>query len=290
MAANQLRAMYSRIGFTNGANDNIVDVQGIDSLRELEYLLDEDCVNLCKTIRRPGGHLPNPAFVVGGPEPPTIAYTGIMVSQRAETNMQLASYAVRHHNRISRTTNIGAMNPTSIRRLRELKIKEEARVSEAPPPPTIDTKDWPKTMDSLRDYFTSVLGETKAPLAYVIREDEAVPPEADDLATNYDTPENEMIARMPHKDALDANLPTYIHDRSKVWQTISEVTRDDKCWTYVKPFQRTRDGRGAFLALHTHYLAPITSITWRVWPKPSSPKPSTMERRRGTILSPISVL
>ena len=35
MAANQLRAMYARIGFTNGANDNIVDVQGIDSTREL---------------------------------------------------------------------------------------------------------------------------------------------------------------------------------------------------------------------------------------------------------------
>jgi hypothetical protein len=172
-------------------------------------------VNLCKTIRRPGGHLPNPAFIVGGPEPPTIACTGIMVSQRTETNMQLASCTVTHHNRISRTTNIGAMNPTSIRRLRELKTKEEARVSEAPPPPTIDNKDWPKTMDSLRDYFTSVLGETKAPLAYVIRENEAVPPEADDLATNYDKPENEMIARMPHKDALDANLPTCIHDRSK---------------------------------------------------------------------------
>jgi hypothetical protein len=35
---------------------------------------------------------------------------------------------------------------------------------------------------------------------------------------------------------------------------MSEITRDDKCWTYVKPFQRTRDGRGAFQALHTHYL------------------------------------
>jgi hypothetical protein len=32
------------------------------------------------------------------------------------------------------------------------------------------------------------------------------------------------------------------------------MTRDEKCWTYVKPFQRARDGRGAFMALHTHYL------------------------------------
>jgi hypothetical protein len=256
MAANLLRAMYDRIGFHNGANDNIVDVQGIDSVRELGYLNDDDVVNLCKTIRRPGGHLPNPAFIAGGQEPPTIPYTGIMVSQRAETNMQLAAYAVRHHARISRATNIGGMNPTSIRRLRELKIKEESRDRDTASPPTIDPKNWPKTMDALQDYFSSVLGETKAPLAYVIRDVAAVPPEANDPAANYDTPENEMIARMPHQDTAvpPQNLPTYIHDRSKVWQAISEVTKDDKCWTYVKPFQRSRDGRGAFQALHTHYL------------------------------------
>ena len=184
MAANQLRAMYTRIGFTNGADDNIVDVQGTDSVRELGYLNDDDVINLCKTIRRPGGHLPNPAYLAGGPENPTIPYTGIMVSQRAETNMQLASYTVRHHNRISRTTNVGTMNPTSIRRLRELKIKEDSRDKDTPSAPTIDPKNWPKTIDALQDYFSCILGETKAPLAYVIRDVAAVPAEADDPAAN----------------------------------------------------------------------------------------------------------
>jgi hypothetical protein len=149
MAANLLRAMYSRIGFNNGADDNIVDVQGIDSVRELGYLNDKDVVYLCKTIGLPGGHLPNPAFVAGGAEPPTIPYTGIMISQRAETNMQLAAYAVRHHTRISRATNIAGMNPTSIRQLRELKIKEESRDRDTASAPTIDPKNWPKTMDAL---------------------------------------------------------------------------------------------------------------------------------------------
>jgi hypothetical protein len=155
MAANQLRMMFDRIGFINGANDNIVDIQGIDSVRELSYLNDEDCGNLCKTIRRPGGHLQNPLFVAGQIPAlqPTIPYTGIMVSQRAETNMQLASYTVRHHMRISRITNIAQMNPTSIRRLRELKIKEDARAGDPPTVPKIDQKNWPKTMDSLQDYY-----------------------------------------------------------------------------------------------------------------------------------------
>jgi hypothetical protein len=82
-----------------------------------------------------------------------------------------------------------------------------------------------------------VLGETKTPLAYIIRDAAEVPSEADDLATNYDTPKNEMIARMPHQDGAGLPLPTYIHDRSKVWQTMAEICRDDKYWIYVKPFQ-----------------------------------------------------
>ena len=58
MAANQqVRIMYGCIGFNNGANKNIVDIQAIDSVRELGYLCDNDVTNLCKTIRRPGGHL-----------------------------------------------------------------------------------------------------------------------------------------------------------------------------------------------------------------------------------------
>jgi hypothetical protein len=92
-------------------------------------------------------------------------------------------------------------------------------------------------------------------LACVARDVAAVPPEAGDLATNYDTPENEMIARMPHQDAATGeDLPTYVHDQSKVWQTMSKVCRDNKCWTCVNPFQRSRDGRGAFQALHAHCL------------------------------------
>ena len=32
------------------------------------------------------------------------------------------------------------------------------------------------------------------------------------------------------------------------------MTRDHKCWTYVKAHQRASDGRGAFLGLRNHYL------------------------------------
>jgi hypothetical protein len=181
MAANQLQAMDACIGFNNGADDNIVDIPKINSRVELGYLNNEDVANLCKTIRSPGGHLPNPVFVAGGQIPATIPYTGIMVSQDAETNLQLAAYTVRHCARISRTVNIQGMNPTSMRQLRELKIKESAREAEKPTLPKVDPKNWPKTMDAIQDHFSTLLGETKAPLAYVICDKAAVPDEAKDL-------------------------------------------------------------------------------------------------------------
>jgi hypothetical protein len=85
MAANQLRAVHACIGFTNGSNDNIIDAQGVDSVRELGCLNNEDAINLCKTIRCPGGHLPNPAFVAGGIMNPMIPCPGVMVPNTPKT-------------------------------------------------------------------------------------------------------------------------------------------------------------------------------------------------------------
>jgi hypothetical protein len=63
-----------------------------------------------------------------------------------------------------------------------------------------------------------------------------------------------MICRMPHIDTAGDKLTMYQHTRNKVWQALSWVTRDEKCSMYVKALQRRCHGRGAFVALHTHYL------------------------------------
>jgi hypothetical protein len=139
------------------------------------------------------------------------------------------------------------MNPASVRRLRELKIKESWRDGDPPTLPKIDLQNWPKMIDAIQDHFTSLLGEMKAPLAYVISNEDAIPDEADgQQEKNYVTPEEEMIRLMLHVDAAGDKLPTYQHDRTKVWQALSEMTRDEKCWTYIKPFQPARDGRDAY--------------------------------------------
>jgi hypothetical protein len=55
-----LRQAYVCLGFMNAAATNITNNQDVDSLDELKVLRDEDIVNLCKVVRRPGGMIPNP--------------------------------------------------------------------------------------------------------------------------------------------------------------------------------------------------------------------------------------
>jgi hypothetical protein len=209
-------------------------------------------------ICHPGGHLlPNPACVAGGAGAmnSAIPHAGVMVFQRPKTNMQLASCCtVQHHNSISKAKKVPGMNPTSVRRLCKLKIEEELHGGDPPLALTIEQKNWPKTMDASQDCFSCALGETEGPLACIIQDVATVPAEAGNPAGNHDAPENKMITRMPHQDAAGEDLPTCVHGQSKVWQTMSKVCRDNKCWTCIKPFQRLSYGHEAFQVLHAHCL------------------------------------
>ena len=69
-----------------------------------------------------------------------------------------------------------------------------------------------------------------------------------------------MIARARHHTtAADGTItpdPVYVANREKVYEIIAKMTRDHSCWTYVKPAQKTRDGRMAFMGLYQHFLGP----------------------------------
>ena len=91
------------------------------------------------------------------------------------------------------------------------------------------------------------------PLSYVIREDAAVPAAVPALAQNQPhstqqgSVEADMIARASHTHALFRN------DNKKVYHLLESATRSTQYAATIKPFQRTKNGRGAFLALMTQY-------------------------------------
>ena len=91
------------------------------------------------------------------------------------------------------------------------------------------------------------------PLAYVIRIDPQVPGLAPPLAANqphsteHGSVEGELIARASHTHALFRDIT------SVVYYHLEEATRGTSYGASIKPFQRGKDGRGAWKALSSQY-------------------------------------
>jgi ribosomal protein S13 len=248
-----MRTIFIRIGFTTAAAQAIAEDQGLDNLAEVKLLTDDEIESLCKVLRRPGGT--EPGVSAGAPPVPN---PGIPVNLRAENHMKLLAFFLRHQERVSRVVHAPDITLESIRRYRDLRDYESTYKATTDDAPTINSKDWPKTMESLHEFLRSYLGNHKIPLAYVVRKNEAVPEV--DPPDGYAAIQDEMIARARHY-TLDADGnkvpdPTYVTSREKVREIIAKITRDLPCWTYVKPAQRLRDGRRACLGLYGHFLGP----------------------------------
>ena len=252
-----LRAALTRMGFSPAVASFITDTQGMNDLDEFLLLDDEGVGTLCKAVRRPGGQIPNPAFAAAGTAaaaaaagiPANISNPGYVVSTRAETNLKLMCYFLRYRRSTSRDTEAAVITLDAVRSLKTHKDWEAHHVDVAAP--EINDKDWARTFEAIDEWLRGCLGEfSKIPLAYVIRDNAAIA--ADPVApATWPSRVDEMIERAPHGE--DTFFPA---DNVTVWEKISALTRSHECWTYVRPAQRTRNGRMAYRALKNHYLGP----------------------------------
>jgi hypothetical protein len=227
--------------------------EGHNDFDELSILTDDDIDDLCKSIRRPGGTVPGP-LLAGGGAGPMIPNPGNAITMRARSNLKLLCYYLRFKQRCSEPFVAPQMTLIAVRALRAQLEQEEAHVD--PKAPAITGDDWPKTLDTLREYFGACLGASKIPLGYVIRTDiNPTPAPAGGWISN----EEIMIARGPIVTNPGVpNNPTYTTDfkvdNKLVWLALSGICKDHDCWTYIRSFQRRQDGRGAFQA-HVNMMA-----------------------------------
>ena len=244
MATVAIRSALVRLGFSAAAATAITDEQDLDSAGELMVLVDSEIESLCKVLRRPGGQVEVAGVAVSNP--------GTQVSLRAENNFKLAAYFLRHRARTSRAVAANDITLVNVRSVRDLRTSEDNHKNPTEKP-TMHPTDWSKNLESLSEYLRSYLGETGIPLAYVVRTDQA--PGADPVG-GHSSALDEMISRAPHYNAGGEPLAAYLTDRLKVWELIANICRDLDCWSYVKPAQRTRNGRMAYENLYNHYLGP----------------------------------
>jgi hypothetical protein len=112
-----------------------------------------------------------------------------------------------------------------------------------------------------------------ATLDCVVRPDISVKPEAEDPADGYETVDQEMTARAPHTGK------SFVDNRSKVWDIMSNICGKHSCFIYIKPALWTRMEGRLICSCLTISLGPKM---WGIWPvkqRHSSLGPSTMEKR-----------
>lgn len=250
-----IRAMLKRIGFSTAAATEIIGEQGIDSVSELGILDNEQSENLCKVLRRPGK-----AAARGS------ADSRLEVLARAEENLKLAVYYMKHQDRVSRLVHPANIMLTSIRSLvKQRDCKKNHRDPDTPP--KMDARDWPKTMESIEEHLRQFWGLNGTPLSYVIRKSLWPTAKGDNPASGYATLDEEMILRAPilgtgtvrgavNQESNGPFADSYITDRALAWDKLALLFHNHESWTYAKPARKQRNGCWAYKAVFDHYLGP----------------------------------
>jgi hypothetical protein len=98
-------------------------------------------------------------------------------------------------------------------------------------------------LEAVDTYLNRLCGQGRVPLNYVIRTVDVPVP-----GTQYSTEQEMIIATAPLTgDQFDL-------DNEQVYGIIKQLTLEGPAWSYItNVLDRTKNGRGAWLALHAHY-------------------------------------
>jgi hypothetical protein len=219
--------------------------EGIDQVSDLADF--DDMKQVAENLRHPPGRIQDP----NNPNR-TIPTPSFRFGARSKLRLEAAAKLVKFCNAIGRdlTAQNIRWNPiiddfiqqwTALERRGKEELKEVPKISKALP-----ILKWTEAMS---DHFNRVVGVRKIPLTCVIREDVNIPAVCPPLATNkphselHGSVEQDLVMRASH------NHPLFPEDNSKVYYQIEEATRGTKYVSTIKPFQRRKDGRGAWKSI-----------------------------------------
>ena len=255
MAANAvaLRHALNRLGMGDGVATFVMDEANGLGLNTpniwRDKQLDEDLDGLAKNIRNPGGTMTNAA----GNQ---VRHNGFQISVKTLSNLKVLRIALKHYQQIQRPIVPGDINEEWIATWSFLvdtrRCTKDKKPSDLDELPSVSKADWPKTFETIDDYFSDVYGEDGTPLAYVLRDDEEVEDAADDPQDGYEGDLHaELIARAPHEGE------TYRADNRLVCRVLKKIVEGTNAFSYVRSY--TADGRAAYFKLKSVFLGPQTA-------------------------------
>jgi hypothetical protein len=157
--------MLERLGFSAAAVTYLTGTCGIGSLDEIAYLDGIDEVDtVIKGVTYPGGTL----ITVDGVTAVTVHNNGIPVFIRAVANLNICVYYLKHMERFQHQPVANEINLVLVRSYRDQQ-HHAFRLNNTADEPVINDKDWPRTLETIREYLASKYGVTGATLDYVVR-------------------------------------------------------------------------------------------------------------------------
>jgi hypothetical protein len=121
------------------------------------------------------------------------------------------------------------------------------------PPKLTELSKWTKWWELFTTYLGRVRGAALVPLTYLVREHSAVTEEIRNRA--YPTPEDRLIATT----ALAGSH--YVLDNRTLYDEFKPLVVDGPGWSFVKRFDKAKDGRSAIMALKTQAEGTSAKLT-----------------------------
>ena len=194
----------------------------------------------------------------------------VPVSAKSSSRLIVAALAHQYYTTTGRDINHNNMHFTNVLRsfYIEWKAIEELSTKDSDMKMPTLSKNCPplKWCESMKHFLSNTFGVRKIPLTYIIRENVDVAPEAPaagqqrDPNVTYDPLEankaygnsgsvlGDLVARATHTH------PLYKSDNSKVFSLIEQAARNSSYLSTIKPFESTKNGRGAWKAILTAHV------------------------------------
>jgi hypothetical protein len=255
LTAAQTTAFFQDAAQMSIPNPTVVQLrdEGITIVDDLSDFDKETIEQIAANLRRPGGRIPDPN--PGAVEGATIATPPFVLGAKSQQRLIHAADLVRFYTTVGRNITAGNLQWTSVMKhfSEQWKALKDMKGDDKPEVPKI-TKALPimKWTEAFRDYLNRVVGVRNIPLAYVIRPEADVPAIGAQAAgtphsVEHGSIEAELVARASHGHSL------FSKDNTALYHAVEEATRATQYAASIKPFQKTKDGRGAFNALTKQY-------------------------------------
>jgi hypothetical protein len=180
--------------------------------------------------------------------PATSTNKKIWVNPKQREKIVLLHASVRNRVMLGTSYHTGHYSESEAKRTKERRqLLKERQISVksqdlVPPSKFKSFFKWIDFHDSFHHYLSRIIGVSTCPLTYVIRDEK-------DPLDKWKYPSQYHSSMAYYVDCVILEGTWYETDNSRVWSELKTACDGTTAWEYIKMFEKTEDGRGAYLKL-----------------------------------------